>query len=412
MPTRDVYVFAHLEGRWIPSGLLRMELEDQHVVSSTFRYGRRYLQRADAFPVDAHALPLRDEVFRTEERFEIFTGIKDVLPDAWGRAVMERRAERPLREDEVLLASPDSRVGALAFGATLEGPARELPWRPELERLDDADLETVLEAYADYDDDRPELVDEAMRRLVLPGSSVGGARPKAAVVMAGRMWIAKFGRTGDPFDYPRAELATMQLARRCGIRVPPVEHRVVGDRSAFLVERFDRSGAERIHINSMLAVLGESELSFFHSSYLDMADACLRHVRIHDPARRELYRRMIFNGLSSNDDDHLRNHALVWVPGRGFELSPAYDLVPNPSAGSLLRLSIGCGLDEDGRVTRRFSLAGALRAAPRFGLFGEEARRIVTDVQDGLQGWDDVFISTGMSRKSVEVFASAFAPRD
>ncbi len=123
MPTRDVYVFAHLEGRWTPSGLLRMELEDQHVVSSTFRYGRRYLRRADAFPVDAHALPLRDEVFRTEERFDIFTGIKDVLPDAWGRAVMERRAERPLREDEVLLASPDSRVGALAFGATLEGGA-------------------------------------------------------------------------------------------------------------------------------------------------------------------------------------------------------------------------------------------------------------------------------------------------
>lgn len=120
---------------------------------------------------------------------------------------------------------------------------------------------------------------------------------------------------------------------------------------------------------------------------------------------------MIFNGLSSNDDDHLRNHALVWVPGRGFELSPAYDLVPNPNASSPLRLSIGCGLDERGRVTRRFSLDGALRAAPRFSLSDEDARRIRIEVQEGLREWDNVFASTGMSRSSVDVFARAFAPR-
>jgi serine/threonine-protein kinase HipA len=408
MSTRDVYVYAHLRGDWVPSGLLRMLLEDQRVVSSTFRYGRRYLERADAFPVDAHALPLRDEVFRTEERFDLFSGIQDALPDAWGRAVMERRAERPLREDEILMASPDTRVGALAFGSGLDGPKREVPWRPELERLDDADLESVIEAYADYDDDRPERSDEALRRLVLPGSSVGGARPKAVVVRDDRMWIAKFSRTGDPFDYPRAELATMQLARRCGISVPAVDHRVVGDRSAFLVERFDRSGSTRIHINSMLTVLGETELSFFHSSYMDMADAFVAHVRDHDAARRELFRRMVFNGLSSNDDDHLRNHALIWAPERGFHLSPAYDLVANPAAASPPRLSIGCGLDESGRVTRTFTLDGALRAASRFGLAVEEARRIVNEVQNGLRGWEDVFASTGMRRRSIDSFALAF----
>lgn len=127
MATRDVYVFMHLGGDWVPAGLLRLRLEDNTLVSSSFRYGRRYLDRLDALPIDVRALPLRDEAFGTEERFELFMGIRDALPDAWGRSVMERRADRPLREDEILMASPDTRVGALAFGSSLAGPERELP---------------------------------------------------------------------------------------------------------------------------------------------------------------------------------------------------------------------------------------------------------------------------------------------
>lgn len=249
-----------------------------------------------------------------------------------------------------------------------------------------------------------------MRRLVLPGSSVGGARPKATFVGGGgALWIAKFSRTRDPFDHPRAEFATMRLAARCGVRVPPVEHRVFGDRTAFLVQRFDRVGQQRLHFNSMLTVLGETELSFFHSSYMDMADACVKHVRVHDSARRELFRRMVFDGLCANDDDHLRNHAFITSEdGSSFELSPAYDLVANPGASRPLRLSIGCGLDEGGRATRTFTVEAALRASIHFGLAQDQARRMVDEVKAGLTGWEDVFLSTGMSRRDVDVFARAF----
>lgn len=409
METRDVYVFLHLDGDWIPAGLLRMRAEGAAVVASTFRYGARYLRRPDALAIDLHALPLRDEAFSTEPAFDVFTGIKDALPDAWGRAVMERRAGRPLREDEILLASPDTRVGALGFGATLDGPQRELPWPPALEARDRVDLVTAVGAYADYSADDHARLDEALRRLVLPGSSLGGARPKATVVIDDELWIAKLSRSNDAFDYTRAEYATMRLAARCGIDVPPVEHRRVAGRSAFLVRRFDREGPRRTHFNSMLTVLGETELSFFHSSYMDMADACVRHLREHEPARRALFRRMVFNGLCNNDDDHLRNHAVIWSPAvSAFVLSPAYDLVANPAVAAPRRLSIGCGVDAAGRVTRSFSVESAVRAAPRFGLGPEEARAIVAEVRAGLAGWAEVFEATGMRPDDVRVFAPAF----
>ncbi|MEO0460606.1 MAG: HipA domain-containing protein [Myxococcota bacterium] len=409
MPTRDVYVYVHLQGGFVPAGLLRMRVEGSRLVSSSFRYGAHYLKRPDALPLDVRSLPLRDETFRIDDRFDLFTGIKDSLPDAWGRAVMERRAERPLREDEILLASPDTRVGALAFGLTLNGPARILPWDADLEAMDRVKLEAAVQAYEDYARGDLESFDEAIRRLVLPGSSVGGARPKATVVVNDALWIAKFSQASDAFDYPRAEYASMQLAARCGVRVPSVDHRAFGERSAFLIERFDRFGDQRLHLNSMLTVLGETELSFFHSSYMDMADACLQHVRDHKAARKELFRRMIFNGLISNEDDHLRNHALITsVEDGAFELSPAYDLVPNPGAGSPLRLSVGCGLDENGRVSRTFSVEAALRASSRFGLEPGEARFVVEEVRAGLSGWEEVFLSTGMSRLDVDVFGRAF----
>lgn len=410
MVTRDVYVFVHLADGWTPSGLLRMRLEADEVVASTFRYGQRYLRRSDALPVDAHALPLREETFATDERFVLFTGITDSMPDAWGRAVMERRAERPLREDEILLATPDTRVGALGFGPSLRGPERVLPWDPSLEALDRIDLETAVEAYALLREGDLKQMDEAMRRLVLPGSSLGGARPKATVVIDGELWIAKLSRSEDPFDYPRAEWATMQLAARCGIDVPEVSHELVGGRGAFLVRRFDRSGSRRNHINSMLALLGETELSFFHSSYMDMSEACVRHVADDRPARHQLFRRMVFNGLVGNDDDHLRNHALVWSSRKkGFVLSPAYDLVSNPARREARRLSIGCGVDAEGRVTRAFSVAAALRAAPRFGLRDEDAAEIVREVEMGVAGWRDVYASTGMSTRELEIFGRVIA---
>lgn len=409
MATRDVYVFVALDEGWVPAGRLRLALEDDAAVASTFRYDARYLARDDAVPVDVNALPLRDESFSTEPAFDVFTGIKDALPDAWGRAVMERRAERTLREDEVLLASPDTRVGALAFGPSLDGPAREAPWGPALEAKDRVDVETAARAYVALAEGDPDRVDEAMRWFVLPGSSLGGARPKATVVVDDELWIAKFSRTNDAFDYTRAEYATMQLAASCGIDVPPVAHRELDGLTVFLVERFDRRGERRAHLNSMLAVLGETELSFYHSSYMAIADACVKHVRDHEVARRAIFRRMIFNGLCSNDDDHLRNHALLWShEAASFVLSPAYDLVSNPRASSPPRLAIGCGLDPSGAVTRTFEIESALRASPRFGLPEDEARAIVAEVTEGLSAWRAVFESTGMAPRDLCVFERLF----
>ena len=288
---------------------------------SEFRYGHRYLERADAIPVDPLQLPLTAGTFQTTGLFGAF---QDASPDRWGRHLLTRAAEaygvRPTEFDYLTVLDQDSRIGALAFGPDLHGPRpHRPPWRPEIVAGDRLDLATMLETVDAI------LAGESLppqfRRFLLRGSSVGGAKPKAAVDYQGRLWIAKFSEILDHWPTCRAELAAMHLAGRCGIRVPFCRVISVMGRDIFLIERFDRSGDHarplRHHFVSAMSLTGSQDM--VQGSYGDIA----RAIRRFGPAETlsedltELFRRMVFNIFSNNHDDHLRNHGFLFAPVAG-----------------------------------------------------------------------------------------------
>lgn len=407
-----LYVFVDLQGRWMPAGLLVCQIENNRVLESRFRYGKRYLQNPKAFPIDLSSLPLEDREFATEAPQDIFLGIKDASPDSWGRAVMETRAGRVLREDEFLLASSGYRVGALAFSRSLEGPKREAPWSVSEDDESVIHLEDVLESYWDYaESKRGAGIEAAMRKYILPGSPMGGARPKAVVMYEGTLWLAKFQRVNDSFDFVRSEFACLQLAKQIGLNVPDIRIEKVSGKSVFLIKRFDRTASgDRLHLNSLFSVLKEKELSFMHSSYMEIADALKKYSVHFTSDQKEIFRRMVFNGLVKNTDDHLRNHALISTPDKkGFELSPLYDVVPDLGAGGDFRLAIGCGVDPKGHPTRLFSKDSVCRSAKHFGLEQSEAAAIFDQMHAQVQStWRDVFLSAGFSQKELIPYHRVF----
>lgn len=410
MDESRLYVFVNLAREWVPAGLLVCYLENNKVWQSRFRYGKKYLQRKNAIPLDLASLPLTDEEYVTEPPIELFLGIKDSSPDSWGRAVMETRADRVMREDEFLLASSDYRVGALAFSRSVEGPKREMPWAPEDEDESVIVLEDVLEAYLSYSGADKKQMETAMRRYILPGSPMGGARPKAVVQFQDHLWLAKFQKENDPFDFIRGEHACMQLASQCGLDVPEVRIEAVSGRSVFLIRRFDRHAGQRLHLNSMFSILRETELSFMHSSYMDIVEALKKYSHNLENDIDELFKRMVFNGLCRNTDDHLRNHAMMTHPvRRGFRLSPLYDVVPDLSANPDFRLAIGCGLDKQGRVTRVFGKEQVLRAAELFDMEFSRAETLYCDLETQVQNkWRKTFLRSGFSIEELKAYEHIF----
>lgn len=412
MLSNNIYIYLMTDSIALPCGLLRCFYEDQKVIYSTFRYGLRYLDHPRAISIDLLKLPLSTQEFRTESEFDIFQGLKDSSPDSWGRAVMERRADRLMREDEFLMASTDHRVGALSFGRDLNGPKRVTPWAAKLEESNPLSLEQISASFTDYHDKHPERFAEALRRYILPGSSLGGARPKASVNIDGKLWLAKFSLQNDSFDFVRAEFAAMSLARECGIWVPNMTVKQVGPRSVFLIERFDRQNNQRQHFNSALSLLGETELSFMHSSYMELAFALDKYSNQPQIDKEQLFRRMVFNGLCFNNDDHLRNHGMVYseIGGRpGFRLSPAYDIVPNPVDSGPRRLAIGCGYTQTGEVTRRYEPISVLRTAADFGLTRDKASAIESEIRAKvLEKWALKFENAGIKGDELKPFTKIF----
>lgn len=421
---RKIYVWISLVNRQsgihenVPAGLLKLSIEDGRVQSSTFRYGRKYLERSDKIAIDISALPLKNKEHRIDAtKFDIFTGIKDACPDSWGRAVMEKRAGRQMREDEFLMASSEFRVGALSFSENLTKPQRATPWDRKEEDDQALNLKRVFKAYEAYTSDDLEQIEKSLKAFIMPGSSLGGARPKANCVWKDDLWIAKFQRANDSFDYVRVEYATMNLARQCGLNIPETDLQVINGKSIFLIRRFDRqlTTQERKPFNSALAVLEETELSFMHSSYMDIADAIVDHSRAIEANLTELYKRMLFNAFVNNNDDHLRNHGFLYdYRTDSYELSPAYDIVPMNDVGEYgRRLSIKCSVEENGERTRNISKKGLLRAASAFRLSEDDARAIYGGLHKKIENlWRPAFKDAKVKTKDIEAFEAAFLKGD
>ena len=409
MTTIRTYVFVHLEEGPVPAGLLTMTDEPRNQFA-TFAYGRRYLERADRIAVDPVALPLHEagtsRTFRTEEGFAVFGGIRDAAPDGWGQYLMYKAmGDRLPSEIDLILASGEHRVGALAFGPTSAQPERITPWGDGPAPGEEFTLAELAEA-AERAQHVDEL-DENLRALLAAGSSLGGARPKAATKIGEQPWIAKFQKRGDSFPECRVELATMRLAGECGLDVPPLDFRCVLDRDIYLIERFDRiphgNWLERRPFASGLTMLGahESEVSSF--SYADLAGAIRQFGTEVRQDLHELFRRMLLNILVTNDDDHLRNHGFLF-DGEGWRLSPLYDVVPKPQLGLERRLVLGVGPEG-----RNATIENALAGAAVFDLGPDDATAIAEDMSRIVATrWEHLFTEAGISAADRKRFATCF----
>jgi serine/threonine-protein kinase HipA len=411
MPT--TYVYVYLEEGPVPAGLLET-IGVGREATSRFRYGRLYLQRKERLAIDPVQLPLPDadpdRDYLAPEGFVLFNGIRDAAPDGWGRHLMDRAASaQALSEFDYLIATGDARVGALAFGPDLSGPRRVVPWREEELDGEDLDLAGMLDAVRELDaaDDLP----RKHRRFLLRGSSLGGARPKATTEFDGRQWIAKFGRADDRFPICRAEYVTMTLAKQVGINIPNVRIEKILGQDIYLIERFDRipDGKEykRLPFISGLTIIGAHESESPLQSYRRLAEQLRLFGSNPIKDAQELWRRMVFNILCNNNDDHLRNHGFLW-DGKGWRLSPGYDIVPFPQVGLERDLAIGVG-----REGRRATLHNALSDVASFGLSRGEAIPIVRSMQETVKAdWEDLFKTTGFTVVEIERIRTCFIACD
>lgn len=398
----------------MPAGQLRVEEEGPRVISSTFGYGKRYLERPNAAPVDPSSLSLDGALPGTAQLYEpvndlvMFGAVRDAMPDSWGRRVIENKMNvepNSLSESEYLMQSGTNRFGALDFRENFSAQAKTnaLP--------DISELPYLLEA-ADKVQNH-ERVPVHLRQLFDAGPSMGGARPKAVVGYKNSAWLAKFAAKDDAFDVPGIERACLELARKCSLNVPATEIITVpGGQKVMLIERFDRAilpdkAYARRHVVSALTLLGLHESESPQSSYAAIAR---RIAEVGAKGRvmldsEELFGRMVFNILVGNDDDHLRNHAFVWdAKHGGWTLSPLYDVLPKPQQGThrYLHLSVGA----QGRLA---TLGNALSHAGQFGIVPHRAREIVDRIAREVREWRTFFESgMGLPRATCDKVASAF----
>lgn len=412
MHLRATYVYMHLAEGPVPAGRLDM-IEDGRNSHAIFQYGARYLRRPDRVPVDPAALALPDpgeasQPFRSAEGLALFNGIRDAAPDGWGRYLMHKAAgTENLEEFDYLVASGDHRVGALAFGPDpAGGPKRITPWGEDTVPGEHFDLATLAEAAERVQS--ADRLDPDLRRILEAGSSLGGARPKAAAQHDGTPWIAKFSAKDDTYPVCRTELAVMRLARECGLDAPDTDFATILGRDIYLVRRFDRAiegnRLRRTPFASSLTMLEAQEMAAHRYSYRDLAEVVRKFGS--DPRRdlRELFRRMAFNILVGNDDDHLRNHGFLFY-GRGWRLSPLYDVVPRPHIGSNGRLILAVG--ERGHEA---TLANALTSAAAFGLKRDAAVALLEDLRVRVDArWRAVLSEAGIGVLDIQRLANGFA---
>lgn len=339
----------------------------------------------------------------------------DSAPDRWGRLLMRRREawqakldgreESTLFESDYLLGVFDGhRMGGLRFkleqdGAFLNNHKKMAtpPWT-SLRELEYASLQLEKE---DAIND-PEYA-KWLSMLIDPGSSLGGARPKASVLdEKGNLWIAKFPSSKDDKNTGAWEMVLHELAKVCGIHVP--DGRLLqfsGKHHTFLSKRFDRIKDKRIHFASAMTLLGYQDGADFHDglSYLDIVAFIIQQGALVKADLEQLWRRVVFNILVSNTDDHLRNHGFI-LTNNGWQLSPAYDMNPN-ERGNGLTLNISENSNE-------LDISLALETAKHYKLKNDEAIKILNDIQREIAKWRTVAKKVGIESSEIELAKRAF----
>jgi len=408
---KEVFVYVDLQGTPHLVGRLWGRMRGNRD-SATFEYDRNWLSHKDRFSLEP-ALTLGPGPFHTQSDKPLFGAIGDSAPDRWGRVLMRRaerrRAEgagtapRTLREiDYLLMVDDEARQGALRFAEREGGPfvaehgPTKIPPLIDLPRL----LSAAERVLGDSD------TDEDLRLLLAPGSSLGGARPKASVRdRDGSLAIAKFPHQGDEIKTVVWEAVALTLAAKAGVPVPAWRLETVAGKPVLLLRRFDREGQARLPFLSAMSMLGAADNET--RSYLEFVDALRQHGAAPKQDMHALWRRIALNILISNTDDHLRNHGFLYTGPAGWLLAPAYDLNPVPTDIKARVLSTAIDLDNDDA-----SLRSLLGVASYFELGLEEAHKIAAEVGHGVAVWRKVAAKLGLAAAEIDRMASAFEHED
>jgi len=402
-----VYIVPPGATEFVTAGRFRLS-EGRAGPVGSFVYGRTYRERADAVELDPVELRLSSQIYETARMGGVFGAIRDSMPDFWGRRVIERNAGlTQLEEFDYLMQGADDRAGALGFGPNVEPPA---PRRQFSRTLDLEKLQGVADAIIADDPDLGGSAGRQVEELLLLGTSMGGARPKAVVQDDHDLWIAKFGRSDDRWNYPRVEHGMLRLAQACGLNVADSRIETVAGRDVLLVRRFDRDWAEtgyrRHRMISALTLLrtGDSPGERGNWSYLLLADEIRRISADPGSDLRELFGRSCFNAAVSNLDDHPRNHAII-AKHRDWRLSPAFDLMPSPVIALERRdLAMVCG-----RFGRYANKRNLLSDHGRFLLAETEADAIFERVTKTVrEEWRPIMRRVGVSEDDCKAIKSAF----
>nr|WP_321455421.1 HipA domain-containing protein [uncultured Cohaesibacter sp.] len=376
-----------------------------------FEYDDAWLNDPARFSLEP-ALALSRGAFAPPAGLATFGSIGDSAPDTWGRRLMQRserrlaeregRTVRTLTESDYLLGVADeTRLGALRFrwvgDATFQAPIRTgVPAIIELGRLLQITERILLD----------EETDDDLQIIFAPGSSLGGARPKASVVdQHGHLSIAKFPKETDDYSIETWEEIALRLAEDAGIVTPTHKLVDVAGKKVMLSCRFDRNGTVRIPFLSAMAMMGAKDGE--RGSYPEIVDVLAEHGAQGKTDAQALYRRVVFNVMISNVDDHLRNHGFLWSGKSGWSLSPAYDLNPVPADVRARVLSTNIDLDES-----TCSIDLLEEASEYFALTLAQARAIIKEVATVTATWRETARAVGARPAEINRMASAFEHED
>ncbi|MCX6285550.1 MAG: HipA domain-containing protein [Bacteroidetes bacterium] len=416
MAQKDILVFADWKGLDGPvkiGNLHCLSVRGKEVFS--FEYDKNWIDSGKYHLLDPDLKLLSGPQYPGEEKtnFGLFL---DSSPDRWGRLLMNRREAfvarkegrkpKPLQESDYLLGVHDIfRLGGLRFKLEEAGPFLDddqnlaIPLMTRLRELEEASLQ--LEKDESFNDTR---YSAWLNLLLAPGSSIGGARPKANVFdLRKGLWIAKFPSRSDLFDTGGWEMVVWELARRSGLSVPESKAEIYSQKGhTFLTKRFDRTQrGERIHFASAMTLLGYIDGTDFKdgASYLEIAEFLMQNGVDVNSDLEEVWRRIVFSICVRNTDDHLRNHGFL-LTDRGWKLSPAYDLNPNPS-GNGLTLNISL-------TDNSLDLELALEVRSFFRLTDKRASEIIEQVKKEVRNWKRIAEKVGIPRQEQEMMSQAF----
>ncbi|MCX8565652.1 MAG: serine/threonine-protein kinase HipA [Glomeribacter sp. 1016415] len=365
-----------------------------------FTYNQTWTQAKIGFAIDP-ALPLMADARYINHR--LWGVFQDISPDRWGRLVQTRAHNRHLSESDFMLGVSDyMRMGALRLNQ-IESPEAFLADHHNVPKL--VDLHALEQAISHLEAGQETAADLAL--LVQPGSSLGGAHPKAALEDKGHIWIAKFQSRFDTERVALWEATLLNMAQQAGIRTANYKLlNAKNEQPVLLVKRFDRQGKQRIPFMSAMTFLERDENNCSSASYIELSDALTRYSSQPRLDKLELWQRMVFNAMAGNIDDHLRNHGFLRDP-QGWRLAPAYDI--NPTNETFERRSHQLSFDGS---TSRPCLTTCIELGGFFGLTQEETKIALAKIGNALKNWQTTAKKHGLRGQELKRMENSFVHRD